>query len=71
MSFVPLKGFTNYYEIKRNAKKKEKDGCKTIKKCFEIFATLITNLMVWFKVLVSCVYLERKGMGKYEQACSW
>ena len=52
-------------------KKKEKDGCKTIKKCFEIFATLITNLMVWLKVLVSCVHLERKGMGKYEQTCSW
>lgn len=44
----------------RELKDKQNDERKTIKKCFEIFATLISKLIVWFKVLVSCVHSKGK-----------
>lgn len=51
----------NYFEqCARELKDKKNDERKTIKKCFEIFSTLITKLIVWFKVLVSCVHSEEK-----------
>lgn len=61
-----LKRKANAYfdNASREMAKKKQPGRKTIKTCFELFSTLITKIIIWFKYIVFNVDSKKKKKNK-------